>query len=80
MDRNYLKGRDGDRANAFLAAAGYNFGLLLRWVEALTRSWTIDHPADTISWKLASDSSRPGWRRPSGLPVGAPRGAERILA
>jgi IS5 family transposase len=22
MDRNYLKGRDGDRANAMLAAAG----------------------------------------------------------
>ena len=31
MDRNYLKGRDGDRANAILAAAGYNFRLLLRW-------------------------------------------------
>ena len=30
MDRNYLKGRDGDRANAVLAAAGYNFRLLLR--------------------------------------------------
>ena len=25
MDRNYLKGRDDDRANAVLAAAGYNF-------------------------------------------------------
>ena len=35
MDRNYLKGRDGDRANAVLAAAGYNFSLLLRWFEAL---------------------------------------------
>lgn len=30
MGRNYLKGHDGDRANAVLAAAGYNFGLLLR--------------------------------------------------
>ena len=28
MDRNHLKGRDGDRA--VLAAAGYNFHLLLR--------------------------------------------------
>jgi transposase, IS5 family len=37
MDRNYLKGRDGDRANAVLAAAGYNFALLLRWFEALLR-------------------------------------------
>jgi IS5 family transposase len=33
MGRNYLKGikgRDGDRINAVLAAAGYNFSLLLR--------------------------------------------------
>jgi IS5 family transposase len=37
MDRNYLKGRDGDRINAVLAAAGYNFGLLLRWLAALLR-------------------------------------------
>jgi IS5 family transposase len=35
MGRNYLKGRDGDRINAVLAAAGYNFGLLLRWLAAL---------------------------------------------
>jgi IS5 family transposase len=35
MERNYLKGRDGDRANATLAAAGYNFSLLIRWFEAL---------------------------------------------
>jgi transposase, IS5 family len=33
MGRNYLKGRDGDRVNAVLAAAGYNFSLLLRWFE-----------------------------------------------
>lgn len=38
MDRNYLKGRDGDRINAVLAAAGYNFGLLLRWLERLLRA------------------------------------------
>jgi IS5 family transposase len=38
MDRNYLKGRDGDRANAVLAAAGYNFSLLIRWFEALLRA------------------------------------------
>ncbi len=33
MDRNYFKCRDGDRINAVLAAAGYNFSLLLRWFE-----------------------------------------------
>lgn len=38
MDRNYLKGRDGDRANAVLAAAGYNFSLLLRWLARLLRA------------------------------------------
>ena len=38
MGRNYLKGRDGDRINAVLAAAGYNFGLLLRWLERLLRA------------------------------------------
>jgi hypothetical protein len=38
MGRNYLKGRDGDRINAVLAAAGYNFGLLLRWLKALLRA------------------------------------------
>ena len=32
MGRNYLKGRDGDRINAVLAAAGYKFSLLLRWL------------------------------------------------
>jgi len=35
MSRNYLRGRDGDRINAVLAAAGYNFGLLLRWLVRL---------------------------------------------
>lgn len=38
MDRNYLKGREGDRANAVFAAAGYNFSLLLRWLEELLRA------------------------------------------
>ena len=35
MDRNYLKGRDGDRVNAVLAAAGYNFRRLIRWLSLL---------------------------------------------
>ncbi len=32
MNRNYLTGRVGDRINAVLAAAGYNFRKLLRWL------------------------------------------------
>ncbi len=42
MDRIYLKGRDGDGANAVLAAAGYNFSLLIRWFEALLRALIAD--------------------------------------
>jgi len=38
MGRNYLKGREGDRVNAVLAAAGYNFSLLLRWLAGLLRA------------------------------------------
>jgi IS5 family transposase len=38
MDRNYLKGRQGDSINAVLAAAGYNFHLLLRWFATLLRA------------------------------------------
>ena len=35
MGRNYLAHHAGDAANAVLAAAGYNFHLLLRWLELL---------------------------------------------
>jgi IS5 family transposase len=30
MDRNYLKGTDGDKMNAILAGCGFNFRRLLR--------------------------------------------------
>lgn len=35
MGRNHLKGYKGDRANAVLAAAEFNFHLLLRWLTQL---------------------------------------------
>ena len=35
MDRNYLWYRQGDATNAVLAAAGYNFRRLIRWLEFL---------------------------------------------
>jgi IS5 family transposase len=38
MDRNHLKGRTGDAANALLAAIGYNFRLLIAWITLL---WAI---------------------------------------
>ena len=37
LGRCYLKGRDGDAANAILTAVGYNFRLLLAWLSALLR-------------------------------------------
>jgi IS5 family transposase len=37
MDRNYLFHSTGDAINAVLAAAGYNFRLLLNWLRLLLR-------------------------------------------
>jgi IS5 family transposase len=37
MGRNYLAGTRGDTINAVLAAAGYNFRLLLTWLRLLLR-------------------------------------------
>jgi len=37
MDRNRLKGIEGDRLNAILSAAGMNFHKLLRWAAAFLR-------------------------------------------
>jgi IS5 family transposase len=35
MGRNYLAHSSGDAINAVLAAVGYNFRLLLRWLRLL---------------------------------------------
>ena len=35
MGRNYLAHTQGDRINAILAAAGYNFRRLLNWLRDL---------------------------------------------
>jgi len=35
MGRNYLAHRSGDAINAVLAAAGFNFSLLVRWLRLL---------------------------------------------
>lgn len=50
LDRNYLKGKDGDRINAILAGAGHNFRLLLKWLRllcALIRGWLLAMSAAT---------------------------------
>jgi IS5 family transposase len=38
MDRKHLKGCDGDRINAVLADAGYNFAPLVSWLTTLWRA------------------------------------------
>jgi len=41
MGRNFLKGTNGDAANAVLAAAGYNFRRLLAWLALLWRAFVM---------------------------------------
>ena len=41
MGRNYLWYRQGDAINAVLAAAGYNFRPLIRWLRLLLRQILI---------------------------------------
>jgi transposase, IS5 family len=35
LGRCYLKGRDGDAANAILSAVGYNLRLVLAWLRII---------------------------------------------
>ena len=42
MDRNRLKGIEGDRVNSILSAAGMNFSKLIRWVAGLLRLYFLD--------------------------------------
>jgi IS5 family transposase len=37
LGRCYLKGRDGDAANAILSAVGYNLRLVLAWLSIILR-------------------------------------------
>ena len=40
-NRNRLKGEDGDKVNAILAAAAYNFRKLLKGLALLMRLWRV---------------------------------------
>ena len=42
MERNYLKGKQGDKINAILAAAGYNMRKLLRAFFFAIRNWLLE--------------------------------------
>jgi len=69
MNRNDLKGQDGDRINAVLAAAGFNFHLLLRRLAALLRaifpaalSQPDSSPREELHGRLVRTKSAPGSR------------------
>ena len=49
--RNYLAHRVGDAVNAVLAAAGYNFHLLLKWLELLLSGFlAAQKAAAALQW------------------------------
>jgi IS5 family transposase len=41
LGRCYLKGRDGDAANAILSAVGYNLRLVLAWLRIILRAFVL---------------------------------------
>ena len=67
MDRNYLTGREGDKINAVLSAAGYNLRKLLRWIVFAPIFW--------LTWWLkAFLNAKLGRRRD------APTASARLIA
>jgi IS5 family transposase len=51
MGRNYLLHHAGDVINAVLAAAGYNFHLLLKWLQLLLpRFLAAQKAAAALQW------------------------------
>ena len=51
MGRNYLAHRTGDAVNAVLAAAGYNFHLLLKWLGLLLSGFpAAQKAAAALQW------------------------------
>jgi hypothetical protein len=59
MGRNYLAHHAGDAVNAVLAAAGYNFHLLLKWLQLLlSRVLAAQKAAAALQWVRKSKTSR----------------------
>ena len=52
MDRNFLAHKQGDAINPILAAAGYNFRLILKWIALL---WALFSICVTTNRKTPSD-------------------------
>jgi transposase, IS5 family len=54
MGNNHLKGRSGDRFNVKMAAIGFNFRRILKWLEALVLWLILWMRADVVdSRKMA---------------------------
>ena len=53
MNRNYLTGRDGDKINALLAAAGYNLRKLLRWIVFAPMFWLWQRLTTILAAEIA---------------------------
>jgi IS5 family transposase len=58
MDRNWLKGEDGDRINILVAACGFNMKKLLRvFLSLLSRSlFRLNFMTGWGSWKISPGS------------------------
>jgi IS5 family transposase len=66
MNRNYLTGQEGDKINAVLAAAGYNFRKLLRWLVFAPIFWLTRWLNNMLAVEFAlrrapSWAARPGF-------------------
>jgi IS5 family transposase len=60
MDRNYLKGEDGDKINALLAGCGFNLWKLLRALPL----WYFKEPMALLEtlWSVLLGSFQPKWQ------------------
>jgi len=81
MGRNYLWHRAGDAANAVLAAVGYNFRRLIRWLSLLLSDFcssqaeiTVLHGRPTTSFTFCAATRRRGSAAPLRDPILLARG------
>jgi IS5 family transposase len=58
MDRNRLKGTEGDRINAILCAAGMNFRKLQRFAAAFLRRFLLLFPSEFYCWNYSFSCQR----------------------
>ena len=59
MNRNYLTGREGDKINTLLSAAGYNLRKLLRWLVFTPIFWLWYRLATRLTAKIALHPTSP---------------------